>query len=112
MNIENYNPYEDFESVFHVSVMRLKGLGDYKLTDVCLDIRSQYTGASDPWDYESLVKTRDMISRRLDNWNYSKEDDMDRAVMQMCIAALGLIENSLEERKEWYGYNDAKQEQE
>lgn len=112
MKIENYNPYEDFESVFPVSVMRSKGLGDYKLTDACLDIRAQHTGASDPWEYDILIQTRDMISRRVYHWDYSKHDDMDRAVIHMCIAALGWIQKSLEERKDWNGYKDTKQEQE
>lgn len=121
MKIDNYNPYEDFESVFP---RKLKRVYDDRQTqtdsweevslnlcDICLDVRSQHTGASDPWEHDILIKTRDMISRRVYNWDYSKHDDIDRAVIQMCIAALGWIEKSLEERKDWNGYNNTKQEQ-
>ncbi len=100
----DYSRYEDFESVFPRRLKRIYNTHEEptniwetipeNLCTVCLDVRMSFNGSSDPWSMSSIIKTRDMLKRRLDNW-YPSKDVIDECVKKMVEETVRLCDEQL-----------------
>lgn len=68
------------------------------LPEICLRVRMSINGAADPWDTEGLVKVRDMLQARIDEWR-DPSDMIDGLIRLMAIETVRMASVEIERRK-------------
>lgn len=68
------------------------------LCNLVLDLRSSINGSADPWDTAEVERVVALLKTKVADWDRTREDAIDRAVLSMVHQGIFLGQAELAER--------------